>query len=808
MRQKRRFARRRRGAWLRRAVLLVLALVVVALGGGYLALRSSLPEIDGTAAAAGLGAEVAVLRDSNAVPHVFAASPEDAYFAVGFVHAQDRLWQMEARRRLGAGRLSEVLGPAMLDVDRFYRTLGLYRAAERSLAAVDDETRAVFSAYAAGVNAYLAGRRGVLPPEFVLLGAPPPEPWRPADSLVILKLLAWELSGNWRDELLRARLSRRLSARQIAELWPPYPDDGPVALPASAGPDLAALYRRLPLDALWAGTPPGPARGVGSNNWVVAGSRSESGRPLLANDPHLGLQAPGPFYLAHLSAPGLEVVGATVPGMPAVILGRTDRIAWGFTNTYPDSQDLFIERADPADPGRYLAPGGARPFVVRSEIIRVDGADDVVLAVRETRHGPVISDLFGDAGAIADGEVIAFAWTALADDDVTAQAGIKLNRARNWGDFVDAMRDFHVPQQNVVYADVDGNVGFYAPARVPIRKAGDGRAPVPGWSGEYDWTGFVPFAALPHSLNPAGGRIVTANNRIVPDGYPYFITHDWAPPYRARRITDLIDGRARHTRESFRDIQADDTSLMARDMLARLRHAEPASEAARAALALLEGWNGEMGRERPEPLVFAAWYRALTRRVYADELGPLFEAAWGQRPLFMRWVMDGGGAHWCDDVATDATETCAEIAARALDDAVTELAERYGDDPADWRWGDAHYADHAHGVFRRRPPLGALLGVRIANGGDRFTVNVGTYAFRDPEAPFVQVHGPVMRAIYDLADLDGSLFVLGTGQSGNPLSPHYRDMAVRWRDHSPFAVPMRREAVERTAVARLVLSPP
>ncbi|MFQ5958299.1 MAG: penicillin acylase family protein, partial [Alphaproteobacteria bacterium] len=651
----------------------MLALVALAFGGGYLALRSSLPEIDGMAAVAGLGAEVEVLRDANAVPHVFAAAPEDAYFAVGFVHAQDRLWQMEMRRRLGAGRLSEVLGAATVNSDRFFRTLGLYRAAERALAALDDETRAVLSAYAAGVNAYLAGRRGVLPPEFVILAAPAPEPWRPADSLVVLKLMAWELSGNWRDELLRARLVRRLSARQIAELWPPYPADGPVALPNFVGADRAALYRRLPLDALWARTPPGRARGVGSNNWVVAGGRSESGRPLLANDPHLGLKAPGPFYLVHLSAPGLEVVGATIPGMPAVVLGRTDRIAWGFTNTYTDSQDLFIERIDPADPDRYLAPGGARPFAMRREVIRVDDGDDVVLTVRETRHGPVISDLLDDTGAVADGEVIAFAWTALADDDLTAQAGIKLNRARGWDDFVAAMRDFHVPQQNIVYADVDGNVGFYAPARVPIRKAGDGRAPVPGWSGDYDWSGFVPFAALPHSRNPASGRIVTANNRIVPDGYPYFITHDWAPPYRARRITDLLDGRARHTRQSFRDIQADATSLMARDMLAHLLGAEPESEAARAALALLAGWDGEMGRERPEPLIFAAWYRALTRRVYADELGPLFESAWSLRPLFVRWVMDGGGAHWCDDVTTGAVETCAQIAARALDDAVADL---------------------------------------------------------------------------------------------------------------------------------------
>ncbi len=795
-------------AWLRRAGALILLLLGVALGGGYLALRTSLPQTEGAVALPGLGAGVEVLRDEFGVPHIFAASSADAHFALGFVHAQDRLWQMEARRRLGAGRLAELLGPAALNVDRLFRTLGLYRAAERGFAVLDAETRGAITAYAAGVNAFLETRSGVLPPEFLILGAPEPEPWRPADSLVVLKLMAWQLSRNWRDEILRARLAGRLDDARIGELWPPYPGAGPVALPDFDLSGLAPLGDSPRLAALWEATPPAAPAGVGSNNWVVDGSRSETGKPLLANDVHLALSAPSPFYLAHLSTPGLNVVGATLAGFPAVVLGRNDRIAWGFTNTGPDTQDLFVESVDAGDPGRYRAPDGLRPFEVRDEIIKQAGGDPIVLRVRESRHGPILSDLLGDPGSVLDErQVLAFAWTALRGDDLTPQAAVKLERARDWAGFTAAARYFHGPQQNIVYADVDGNIGLYAPARIPIRRSGDGRAPVPGWSGDYDWTGFVPFAALPQSRNPASGRIVTANNKIVPDDYPYLLTRDWAPPYRARRIAELIDRRPLHSTASFRDIQADQVSLMAREALPHLLAAEPATGLARTARDMLAGWDGDMARDGPEALIFSAWYRALTRLVYADELGPLFDAAWGLRPLFMASVLGGEAAHWCDDVTTPRAETCAGVAGAALDAAAAWLAGRHGDDPADWRWGEAHYANHAHGTFRARPPLGALFGVRIANGGDHFTINAAGYAFRDPDRPFVQTHGPAFRAIYDLADLERSLFVYGPGQSGNPLSPHYRDLAGRWRDHRPFAIPTGRDALEAAGAARLLLVP-
>lgn len=785
---------------IRRLAFYTITLIVVGIAAGYVALRSSLPTIDGEIHVTGTSGEIEILREANGVPHIYAGSRADAYFGLGFVHAQDRLWQIEARRRLGAGRLSEILGPSTLGIDRFFRTLGLYRAAEQGFSNLNRDTQAAYEAYARGVNAYLETRSGMLPPEFVILQAPPPEPWKPADSLVVLKLMALDLSGNWRDELLRARLASSLSPEQISALWPPYPGDDPVVLPQFR------LSGFEGLDELWRATPTGPTADVGSNNWVIAGDRSKTGLPLLANDPHLSLSAPGPLYLAHLSAPGLDVVGATLPGAPGVVLGRNQRIAWGFTNTNPDSQDLFIETIDPDDATRYITPDGSQPFDIRNEIIAIKGETSATINVRSTRHGPVLSDLSQFKNPESPDEVIALAWTALRDDDLTPQAGLALARAANWQEFITALDDFHGPQQNMVYADRDGNIGFFAPGRVPIRRQGDGWTPVPGADGAYDWDGFIPYDALPKSFNPPSGFIVTANNKIIPDDYPYFITRDWAAAYRARRITALLKGR-QHDRESFRAIQTDQLSLMAREMLPYLLRAEPTDAAALEVQSLMSGWDGEMAGDRPEPLIFSAWYRELTVLVYGDELGPLFASAWKQRPLFMKTVMNGRESEWCDDIATQKKETCTERSTLALERAVAGLSLIYGSKTSRWRWDDAHVAEHAHRIFQDQKPFSWFFNIETNNGGDSYTINAAGFRFNQALRPFAQNHGPALRAIYDLSDLDQSLFITSTGQSGNPLSPHYDDFVERWRDHRPFVIPTDRDAVEALQTDRLVLVP-
>ena len=790
--------------WLVRGIIALVILIVLIVGGGYVWLRGSLPETDGRIAVAGLSGPVEIVRDRYNIPHIFARSAIDAQFGLGFVHAQDRLWQMEMNRRIGAARLSEVVGDSGLPIDRFLRTLGIYRVAERTFDNLDIETRAGLEAYAAGVNAFLETRGGPLPPEFVILRHSP-EPWRPADSLAWVKMMAWDLSGNWAAELLRARMARRLTPAQIADLYPPYPADGQVALT-----EYAELLGDLRLDELHAALPAPPNANNGSNNWVVSGERSATGKPLLANDPHLGLGVPSLWYFAHLNAPGLDVIGATLPGVPTVVLGRNDSIAWGFTNTGPDTQDLFIERIDPADPAKYLTPDGSRAFETRREVIVVKGGEDEVLNVRETRHGPVISDILDSAKEVtAEREVLAFAWTALRDDDLTAQAGRKLNQARNWSEFIGAMRDFHSPQQNIVYADVDGNIAFYAPARVPIRNVGNefrGMIPAPGWTGDNDWVGFIPFDDLPSALNPTAGAVATANNRIVPDDYPYFLTSEWAAPYRAERIGVLLNGREKHSIESFKEMQADTLSPLATAFLPFLLQAEAGGDEERAALDLVRQWDGTMDRNRPEPLIFSAWYRELTRLVYEDELGNLFEDFWNIRPIFMSNVLRTEG-QWCNDIGTGPQETCAQLISLALERTVASLADKYGDTAADWRWGDAHTAHSEHRPFTGQPIVGSLFDLDLPSNGDAETLNAARYRISESENPYRQFHGPSLRAIYDLDDPNRSLFIHSSGQSGNRLSGSYSDFSEMWRDVEYVPMTTDRKEVEAGAKGTLILEP-
>jgi penicillin G amidase len=782
--------------WLCGGLIGLVLLVSLGLGGGYIWLRRSLPVVDGTIEVEGLTAPVRIVRDRHAVPHIEAASFEDAVFAQGFVHAQDRLWQMDFRRRLGTGRLAEVLGPGALPTDRLIRVLGFERAAKASLAHLRPDTVALLEAYAAGVNAWLATRTGPLPLEFLVLDYEP-EPWEPSDSLVWMRVLALDLSGNWRDELLRARLARRLSEDQIADLWPES---------AAAPITLVELARGLPTDALAAVLPPAPPPGMGSNAWVLDGSRTASGAPLLANDPHLGLSAPGPWYLAHLRAPGRELIGATMPGLPGVVLGHNGSIAWGFTNTGPDTQDLFVERVSPDDASQYLTPDGFAPFAIRDELILVDGADPVTLRVRETRHGPVLSDLLPATGTVLEGDqVLALSWTALAAEDVSIEALLDLGAARDWPAFVAAARGNGTPMQNVLYADTTGHIGFIAPGNVPIRRQGDGRWPVPGWTGEFDWQGTIPFAELPRGLDPPDGAFVNANNRIVADDYPYLLTADWDPPYRARRIVEALGGD-RHDVASFARLQADQLSLLARDLLPFMLDAAPQSEAGAAAKAGLAAWDRVMRPDAAEPLIFAAWYRELSRQIYADELGDLFHAYWGVRPQFMEHVLRRRPA-WCDDIGTAALETCAMQAAKALELALADLERRFGSDPDAWRWGEAHPARMLHPILKDQPVLARLFAIEHPSGGDNVTVNVGHYRLANEADPFASVHAASYRGLFDLGALERSRFIASTGQSGNPLSPHYRDLSQLWAKGETIAMTTEAKVYGQDAVGRLTLAP-
>ncbi len=758
-------------ALLRRLPVLLAAglieLITFAAGALALVLLLSLPRLEGTLVVEGIERPVSITRDRFGIPTIEAASETDAYFGLGFVHGQDRLWQMEFHRRLGQGRLAEILGPAALPTDRLLRTLGLHRRAEADFAALDRHSRELVEAYVAGINAAIATRR-LLPPEFLIFDVRP-EPWRPADSLVWARVMALDLENDWRQELLRARLLEALGPERYADLWPfaegrqatlQEPGDGR----AQAGP-YAALASSLPRLG---------AKGGASNGWAVAAGRSRSGAPLLANDPHLRLQTPGLWYLVRLVSPGLEITGATLPPLGVVVIGRNRDIAWGFTATGADTQDLFLEELD-AEGRRYRAPTGWAELTRRRETIAIRGQSPVTQEVRETRHGPLVSDL-STARPAGKERALALAWTALRGENRTVAAGLALARARNWQEARAALERFDSPVQNLLYADRAGRIALRVVGRVPQRGAGDGTLPVPGWDEAYDWRGTIPFDALPEILDPPSGRVVNANQRIGNSRQSALLARFWPSALRAERIRSLLDARPSIDVAGMRRIQLDIRSGLFATFREWLLAARPRDAGARELRAALEAWDGEMESERPEPLVFATWYRKLAEAVYGDELGVLFPAYRDIRADFMRRVLEGKAA-WCDDIRTAVREGCETASSRAFARAVAALRESQGRDWRSWRWGRAHPARLAHPLLAEVPLLRRLFGWTPASSGGATTVNVERWS---PQRPFASVHGPGLRMIADLASPTAVLLITASGQSEHPFSRHYEDLGRLW----------------------------
>lgn len=791
-----------------RGLVYLLGLVLVIAVGGFFWLRTSLPDLNGEAALPGLNAEVTVLRDADGIVTIKAASDLDAYRALGYLHAQDRLWQMDFMRRSAAGRLSEVVGAPTIRMDKIMRTLGFYSLAEASYDKLSPEVRAALDAYSAGVNGFMESSGGAWPPEFYLLRYSP-EPWTPADSLVWGRLMAIQLSGNWRSELLRSRLGEFLKPEQIRALWPDYPADAPVAL--------AGLDRRAAGDPLkdlpWALEPKDA-----SNSWVLSGAKTDTGKPILANDPHLALNSPGLWYLVDIQTPEGRIRGASAPGVPFVILGQNDHLAWGFTTTHSDTQDLFVEKLDPAQPGHYVTPNGSRPFQTREEVIKVRGAEDVVMTLRNSRHGPILDEIADpqdiESAATTTGAntetVLALAWPALRGDDLIPQAIYGFNKARDWSEFLAASRFFHSPQQNIVYADTEGNIGLIVPGRVPMRASGDGRVPVPGWNDEYAWKGFIPFEELPQGSNPESGLYVVANNKIVDDDYPHLITADWPSQYRAARIQEVLDATEKGSIEDSLELQNDILSIPARTLMPFLLETEASSPMAGDALALLSDWDFRLDRTRPEPLIYNNWLNKLNAALLQDELGPEFSSFRRPKTELVARILSGAAAasdpplNWCDDIRTPKVESCAQILASTLDDALNEISATYGEDMSSWRWGDVHRATLPHPILSRIPLLSEIFDVSVETDGGAETVKRAGASFNGPiDKRFNDRHGAGYRAVYDLANPNNSRFMISTGQSANPLSPHYGSFAERWRDGEYVTI----NNIAMKAKRRLVLKP-
>ena len=800
------------------------AVLVLALAAGisYGLLRNTVPSTSGSLVIAGLAEPVEVVRDREAVPHIFAKSLDDLYAALGFVHAQERLWQMELQRRTGQGRLSEIFGERTFGTDVFIRTLDLYGHSERSFAALPAEAKRALEAYARGVNAFMTRSTGLfeprLPPEFLLLRHQP-EPWQPADSVVTAKLMALQLSTNLNHELLRLALAAEgLSSAEIEDLMPLDAVDAPPPMP-----EIAQLYPlQRPATAQRradASTLVDDLIGSGaSNNWVVSGARTKSGKPLLANDPHLRIAAPAVWYLAHLAlersgADVANAVGASLPGMPLIVLGRGDSLAWGFTNTGPDVQDLFIEKVNPDNPREYKTREGWSPFTIEEMTIAVKGAGVRKVERRRTRHGPVLPGFYRNLERLLGANhVAALQWTALSDDDTSIAAGLFDPDLRSVGGYIERMRQFVVPMQSMVLADAGGKIGMIAPGRVPVRDPANkvaGRAPVPGWDATYDWKGYLKFEDLPRVDDANVGAIGTANARIVDPEYPHHLTFDWDAPFRQQRVKELIFDRDKHDMDSMRAAQADVLSLaIVKLQPLMIAAAQAGGSVDDAVLDQLTTWDANMRADRPEPLIFAAWMREAVRAIYSDDLGAAFDRYFDARAPALIRLLEGRakGRDWCDDRATPMRESCGAVLAAALNRALGELGVRYGPDRTKWRWGPAHFAVGEHRPFGVVPSLAPYFNVEVPSPGGDYTLNRGKMDY-DQEPPFANRHASSYRAIYDFADLERSLYIHTTGQSGNPLSPFYRSFADRWAKVDYIEIATRREVITKAPLGTWKLSP-
>ncbi|MGC9447784.1 penicillin acylase family protein [Cereibacter johrii] len=787
--------------------LVVLALAVTLIG--YYFLSRSLPDYNESFRIEGLSGPVEIVRNDANVPHIFGQTDEDVYFALGFAHAQDRLWQMVTMRRTAQGRLSEVFGERTLKIDELMRRYDLYGLAQSSVEAQDPETRAALEAYARGVNAWIgevnADARGRGAPEFFLFSNEIAV-WRPADSIALIKLMALQLSSHLQSEVLRARASLLLPDARVADLLPDVPGAGVIALPSYAslvpGP-FPALRKAGHLE-----DPLSPfhtkALSGASNAWAAAPSRSAAGGSLLANDPHLGFTAPSVWYLARLQLASGGVIGATLPGVPAVLLGRSNRLGWALTSAYLDDQDIHIEEVNPENHEEYRTPDGWKRFETRRSIIKVKDARPITITLRWTDNGPVLPGTHYDLAAITPpGHVASLSWTALSPADTSMSAAVRLMKAASIDEAIEAGRLFVAPAQNLMLADTQGvalqTVGAM-PRRDPAHQS-KGRMPSPGWIAGNRWQGTFPYEENPRVVAPETGILGNTNNKTVDRPFPLHVSFDWGDTQRIQRWLALMKSREVHTRESFIEAQLDTVSPTARNLLPLVAadlwftgEAAPEGTPERLrqrALALLAEWNGEMNEHLPEPLIYMAWMRALQDRLIRDELGPLADEFDHLQPDFVERVYRNtdGAAVWCDIIQSAATESCTDIARMALDDALVRLTEDWGPNVESWRWGDAHQATHDHPTLGQVPVLRYFVNIRQSTSGGDQTLMRGVSRGTGPN-PDENVAGAGYRGVYDFADPDSSVFITSTGQSGHPLSRFYDNLGELWRrgDYIPMSL--------------------
>jgi len=785
--------------WIFGGFVALLLVAGIAAGFVYYLASRSLPAYSGDYAGMAVSAPVEIVRDSYAVPHIFGETDPDVLFGLGFAHAQDRLWQMELMRRTAQGRLSEMFGPETLKTDELMRALDIYDISKRAVAYQSPETLALLEAYAAGVNAWVNTVRtealGRGAPEFFLYDNAI-APWTPADSIALIKLMALQTSDKASLEVLRAKLSFRIPPERVNDILPDAPE-----VPSTNVPSFTRLFpdaslrmaANAPAPTLW----PIPDIGLAgaSNAFAALGGRSASGGTLMANDPHLGLTTPGIWMLARLELKSGGAIGATIPGIPAILIGRNDDLSWGLTSSYLDDQDLYLERLNPQNQSEYLTEDGATAFTTRQTVIQVKGQPPETRLLRWASGRPVLpGDTFGTGQIRPEGHVFSLAWTGLVEADTSVQAAIGLMRARSVAAARSVLEDVVAPSNNVTLADRE-NIAIVTAGRVPKRNPENetrGRIPAQGWLEVNAWQGFYPFAQNPSVQNPESGVVVNTNNALPTGAFPEHFSFDWGDTQRIIRATDLLNSRQFHTQNSFTAIQTDTVSISARILLPLIgqelwfadQDAAPGTQGARRreALDLLSKWNGNMGQHDPEPLIYAAWVRALQRRLIADELGQLAGNVTRVNPLFIERVyrnIDGAGI-WCDFGPSIELETCRQIASVALDDALQELVGTYGDDINRWRWGSAHMAFQESITLGKIPVVAWFANIwQETPGGDNTMLRGQTRG--TGSAPYTNIHAAGFRMVVDFDNPDNSVYISATGQSGHFLSRFYDDLSVIWR---------------------------
>lgn len=813
--------------WLMRLAAASVVLVVLGVVMVYYLASRSLPDYDKVLQLPYLTAPVEIVRDNANVPHIFGDADPDVFYALGYAHAQDRLWQMTMLRRTAQGRLSEVFGASTVNIDKLVRRLDIYARAVASVDAQDARTMLHLRAYATGVNARLdeinASALGRGAPEMFIFNAPV-SAWRPADSLAIIKLMGLQLSGHLDKEVLRARMSLALSdADRLADILPDAPGSGVAALPEYAqlvpGVSRFAEANALPAHPL---SPFKRSVFAGASNaWAAAPTRSASGGTLLANDPHLGFTAPAIWYLARLQLQSGGVIGATIPGMPLVLSGRSEALGWGLTSAGMDDQDVYVEALNPENPEEYRTPDGYKRFETRGSIINIKDEAPITITLRWTDNGPVLPGTHYNLASITPpGHVVSLAWTVLSPKDTSMGAALRLMEAQSVQDGIDAVEGFIAPAQNLMLVDRDSiamkMIG--AMPRRDVQHQSQGRLPSPGWIEANRWQGRLPYASNPSFVAPNGGILGNSNNKTVDRPFPNHVSFDWGDTQRVQRWQRLMQAREVHTRDSFIEAQLDTVSFTARSLLPLIGaelwftgEAAPEGTPLRKrqrALTLLAGWSGEMNEHMPEPLIYMAWLRSLQARMVQDELGPLASELTHVEPLFIeRAFRDVDGASvWCDVIQSAPVETCADMARLALDDALIWIEETWGPALETLRWGDAHQATHDHPVLGEVPILRFFVNIRQStNGGDN-TLQRGLTSGSGPD-PFHNVHGAGYRGVYDFADPDSSVFVTSTGQSGHFLSRHYDDLAQLWRRGEYIPMSLDEDLARAAAVGVTVLQP-